>query len=254
MAKIFATVFGVLVLIAALGAVAAGIVVLLKVDDGNFVTSGDALLEGESNALVSETQEFTAHSWDGPFGFGDPESVKLRLKGSADDGRSVFLGIGREADVMTWLEGASFDEVDSVEFDPFAVDIDPVRGDRPVGRPTEQSFWLTSASGEGPQELTWEVQTGDFRIVVMNADASAPATYVGTFAVSIPNASSYAWLAIISGALFAVLAVAGIALSLVYPRRPKAVADPGAPGGEAEAAGAAVDDERPDSAGAGPSP
>ena len=48
----------------------------------------------------------------------------------------------------------------------------PSDGDRSAGAPGAQRFWAASAQGGGTQALTWDVEDGDWSVVVMNADGS----------------------------------------------------------------------------------
>ena len=45
-------------------------------------------------------------------------------------------------------------------------------GGAPSGPPGDETFWAASATGTGEQTLDWEPEDGDWRVVVMNADAS----------------------------------------------------------------------------------
>jgi hypothetical protein len=47
-------------------------------------------------------------------------------------------------------------------------------GGAPATPPTQQTFWVASAAGPGPQQLTWTVAEGRWAAVVMNADGSGP--------------------------------------------------------------------------------
>jgi hypothetical protein len=46
--------------------------------------------------------------------------------------------------------------------------------------PAGQEFWVASATGAGRQALTWDIQAGDWDVVVMNADASRGVTVDAT--------------------------------------------------------------------------
>ncbi|MDV8001408.1 DUF4389 domain-containing protein [Rhodococcus sp. IEGM 1408] len=73
-----------------------------------------------------------------------------------DDGMMV-------GDPQQWAMGSDSD-------DP----LDEVPGTRTPEPPTEQDFWAQSATGSEQQTITLELQSGDWVLVVMNADGSRP--------------------------------------------------------------------------------
>jgi hypothetical protein len=88
-----------------------------------------------------------------------------------DDG-DVFVGIGPTSDVESYLAGVEHDEVTDLDFDPFSAEYRRIAGGEPAGPPTDQTFWAASASGAGTQTAIWEPESGDWTVVVMNADGS----------------------------------------------------------------------------------
>ena len=118
-----------------------------------------------------------------------------------------------------------------LDFDPFRVRYRRFAGAEPSGPPDEQAFWAASASGSGEQVVTWDTESGEWTIVLMNADASdgvAADVSIGA------EANFLLWLAIgllVAGVL--VLAV-GVLLIVLGARgatsaAPAALAAAGAP-------------------------
>jgi hypothetical protein len=97
---------------------------------------------------------------------------KIRIRGESTNAKTLFMGIGPEAPVARYLASVSHASVEDVEFDPFRVTYRSVSGGAPRDPPTDQSFWVASASGVGTQTLTWKVRDGDWSVVLMNADGS----------------------------------------------------------------------------------
>ena len=97
---------------------------------------------------------------------------KVRIRGESPAGKTLFIGIGPQAEVARYLGSVAHANVQDLDFDPFHVTYLPVTGGAPQGPPTEQSFWAASASGVGTQTLTWKVRDGDWSVVLMNADGS----------------------------------------------------------------------------------
>jgi hypothetical protein len=97
---------------------------------------------------------------------------KIRIRGESADEKTVFIGIGPQADVARYLGSVAHANVQDVDFDPFRATYLPIAGGAPQGPPTDQGFWAASASGVGTQTLTWKVRDGDWSVVLMNADGS----------------------------------------------------------------------------------
>jgi hypothetical protein len=81
----------------------------------------------------------------------------------------VFVGIAPEASVDAYLANVARAQGAS-----FAVrgTFNTYRGVAPVSSPSSQRFWSASAVGAGSHTLGWVPKAGNWRIVVMNADAS----------------------------------------------------------------------------------
>jgi hypothetical protein len=97
---------------------------------------------------------------------------KIRIRGESPGAKTLFMGIGPEADVAKYLGTVAHANVEDIDFDPFRVTYLPVPGGAPQGPPTDQRFWAASASGVGTQTVTWKVREGDWSVVLMNADGS----------------------------------------------------------------------------------
>jgi hypothetical protein len=94
--------------------------------------------------------------------------VKFDVTGN----QAVFIGIGPAADVASYLGDVARDQVTrlgavrDIGYRSFS-------GGAPATPPGDQSFWVASSEGTGPQTVTWDVVKGEWDVVVMNADASA---------------------------------------------------------------------------------
>ena len=94
---------------------------------------------------------------------------------SLDPGRPgtpIFAGIGPTADVANFLEGVPRDSIRDIELSPDRVLYRRVSGEAAPPPPGEQSFWVAQVTTDTADELTWEVESGDWTVVLMNADAS----------------------------------------------------------------------------------
>jgi hypothetical protein len=61
-----------------------------------------------------------------------------------------------------------------------------VEGGAPGAPPADALTWAAQSTGTGTQTLVWPVATGDWSVVVMNADAAAGVSTTATFAATLP--------------------------------------------------------------------
>jgi hypothetical protein len=236
--RILLAVLGSLVALIAVGLLVAGGTLLwadrTQREDG-YLTTPTERLEVESYAITSESIDLfeTDTSGDWVLTEGVLGDVRITAEGAEKD---IFVGIGPAADVASYLDGVERAEVRDVDFDPFRVRYRNFAGAEPSGPPGEQGFWAASASGSGEQVVTWDTESGEWTIVLMNADASdgvAADLSIGA------EANFLLWLAIgllVAGVL--VLAVGVLLIVLGARGATAAAAAPAAP--PAAAAGTAL--------------
>lgn len=95
--------------------------------------------------------------------FGD---LRLRVT-PGGSGRPVFVGIGPSDAVARYLADVPHAEVRDFANAPVARG-----GNARLGVPDDETFWLAATSGPGTQVLTWHVESGEWSVLVANADAS----------------------------------------------------------------------------------
>lgn len=173
---IVAIVAGSLMILPSLGALAGGVAVVTAQavatdEDGYFSFTLDRV-EAGGVAVATDEQWFDeARDEDAPWVL-DMLDVDLRLRVDGAEGTDeVFVGIARTADVEAYLADTPHAIV--TEIDDHTPLVDQVAGTREiVEAPTDQDFWVASASGAGEQTLDWEARGGRWSVVVMNADGS----------------------------------------------------------------------------------
>jgi hypothetical protein len=212
---------GVLATVGAVLALGGGGVLALGGSDGEF-SSGHRDVSTSSSALVSKAASIN-NTADVTEVLGQP-----RIKIAADsmkDGRNVFIGVGRKADVDRYLAGAQIDRVTDFEVDPWTLDKTRVEGGARPKPPATQSFWVTKSSGSSAS-IDWKVRDGNYRVVVMNADGSRGVQTEAEFAVQVPHLASAAIVGLILGI---VIVAGGVVLMAIPGRRRPAVVPPQAP-------------------------
>jgi hypothetical protein len=138
-------------------------------------------------------------------------TVKLRVNST----RPVFIGIGPENAVNTYLAGVAQARGDSLGTP--SADFRTQRGSAPSAPPRRQTFWNASSTGTGQQTLTWKPQHGDWRIVLMNANGSAGVSSDVSIGARIPHLLTVAIIAAGVGLVLLLISAAGIYLA-VRPR------------------------------------
>jgi Domain of unknown function (DUF4389) len=134
-------------------------------DDDGYLMSPSVDFSTATYAIVSEKANIDTGGAEWAL---DTFLGTVRIRSESD--RSVFVGIGPAAEVDRYLEGVEQDVV--TDLDRRHPSYSRRAGVAPPGPPDDQTFWVTSATGSGEQTLEWEAQDGDWRVVVMNEDAT----------------------------------------------------------------------------------
>lgn len=103
---------------------------------------------------------------------GDLARVRVTAQGAAPARRPVFIGIGPRIAVEAYLADVPRSEVDDVDLDPFRAHYTDVPGTRAPSPPEAQRFWVARAAGPGTRTLHWDVHSGNWMLVVMNAGSA----------------------------------------------------------------------------------
>ena len=192
--------------------------------------SADGYLTTESERFTTSTAaiasdgikiDATGSQWvlDGHLG-------SVRITATSTTGKSVFIGVARDDDVRSWLDGHAFDRAKNVNFDPFSIDYSRQPGGiTAVTAPTSLSFWAAKASGTGTQTMTWTVQSGNWTIVVANADGSPGVTVDARIGAKLPWLGPLGIGLIIGGAVFFIIGV----LVIIFAVRGRRRTPPGQP-------------------------
>ena len=141
-----------------------------KKDEEGYISTGFDPFATDTRALATEELDIdaTGAGWL----IDDDRYGKVRLRAQSQDGKPVFVGIAPTRDAERYLSGVHHDVVTDLEYDPLRADYREQAGSRRPGAPGDQRFWAVSAQGAGTQTLTWDVEHGNWSVVVMNADAS----------------------------------------------------------------------------------
>jgi hypothetical protein len=135
-------------------------------DDDGFVMSPTEDFSSPTYAILSENADLDTEGAQWAL---DTFLGTVRIRSESE--RPVFVGIGPAADVTRYLGGVERDVVDDLDQSG-----DPKyarrSGGEPTGPPGDETFWVASTAGSGERTVEWEPQDGNWRVVVMNEDAS----------------------------------------------------------------------------------
>ncbi|HEX6424028.1 MAG TPA: DUF4389 domain-containing protein [Acidimicrobiales bacterium] len=140
-------------------------------DADGYFTSDTGRLETLSHAITSDEIDLGARPGAGDRDLGDLATVRLSAAPTTDE--PVFVGVGPERDVARYLDDVARAEITDLDVDPFRVTYRFSAGGAPEEPPGGEDFWVASAEGPGLQTLEWDLESGRWTVVVMNADGSA---------------------------------------------------------------------------------
>jgi hypothetical protein len=223
--RIAAIVAGGVAAVLAIGFIAGGALLLWgdsKKDDQGYLATGQDRYAASTYALASDRLDIDLDGAGWIMDRDDLGKVRLEVESSAD--KPVFVGIARTSDVSDYLRGTSYTEVTDVDYSPFHAsyrDRDNGGFRRPA-LPADQDFWAASAHGSGTQTIAWDIEDGDWSIVVMNADGSQGVDTDIRAGAKVPFLGTLGWVSL--GGALVLLITAGtlVYLGLRTPRPPKA--------------------------------
>ena len=141
-------------------------------DASGFFTSGTEHFETLTYALTSERVDLGAKPGSRGRGIDLGDVATVRLTATSSTASPVFIGIGPQRDVDRYLADVAHSEIDHVRLRPFRVTYRVQPGTGPRVAPGRMQFWAVRAQGPGTQRVEWKLESGNWAIVVMNADGS----------------------------------------------------------------------------------
>jgi hypothetical protein len=143
---------------------------------------------------------------------------KVRLEAASRDGKPVFVGIARTDDVDAYLARTAHATVTDVSYPDFEAEYQRHGGSERPAAPGSQDIWAASASGAGMQSVTWDVEDGNWSVVVMNADGSQGVDTTVSAGANAPFLSEVGWGSLGGGAVLLAIAGTLLAVGLRGPR------------------------------------
>ena len=163
-----------IVLLAALVGVGGGALVWAHTtqrDADGYYTTSTQRFETTSYALTSTEIDLGSSRRETPVDLGHLGTIRIRAERTTPG--AVFIGIASQQDVDAYLSTVSHARIERLRFDPFSVEYRYEGGGAPARPPGRSDIWVASADGPGQQTLQWAPRSGEWAVVVMNADGSA---------------------------------------------------------------------------------
>jgi hypothetical protein len=197
---------------------------------GESEKDGDGYLSTDSHHFTAGTHALASESLDvdldGAGWLMDREDVgDVRVEVAPQGDEPVFVGIAPTDEVSRYLSGVAHTSVSDVDSWPFEADYEEraVAGEGKPAPPGDQRIWAASVQGAGTQTLEWDVEDGDWSVVVMNADGSRGVDAEVEAGAKVPYLSAIGWTGIGTGAVLLIAAAGLLVLGIRTPRsRPDA--------------------------------
>jgi hypothetical protein len=223
--KVIMAILGAILGLVAFALVAAGAVLLWahatqRTSDG-FYQAETISLSTDTHAVITGPIDLVA-ARPTPW-FPSSQLATLRFEAEPTGVSPVFIGIGPDDEVGSYLDGVGLAEV--IRSSPFSGEVSyrTVEGDAPSGPPAEQDFWVVSAEGEGPQTVTWDLESGEWTGVIMNVDGSAGVSADFNAGARVGILLPVSVGLVLGGLVLGVLAVILLVLAIRRPRATVAV-------------------------------
>jgi hypothetical protein len=233
-ARIALTVTGAVTGLLAAGLLAVGGVALWgesEKDHAGYLTSDSHRFTAGTHALASESLDIDLDGAEWLMDSDDFGEVRVEVEPRTDE--RVFVGIAPTDQVSRYLRDVAHTSVSDVDSWPFEASYEEgtVAGERKPAPPAEQPIWTASDQGAGTRTLEWDVEDGDWSVVVMNADGSRGVDAEVTAGAKVPFLTELGWTGIGTGAFLLIGAAALLVAGIRTPRN-----RPGAETGVAPAA------------------
>jgi hypothetical protein len=155
-----------------IGGIAATVAYGVARDDDGYFRTDEIHLATTTAAITSDSVDLGGAPGDADWltERGDFATVSISLQ-PAGSGRSVFAGIGPTGEVERYLGSVARDRV--TDYDDSTVSYERLDGSATAAPPGDQTFWVAKAETGESGALTWNVESGDWTVVLMNADGSS---------------------------------------------------------------------------------
>jgi hypothetical protein len=182
-------------------------------DHDGFLMSGTTELTAGGYAIATTSVTLDA---DVPSAF-LTEDLLGNIKVTATADQPVFLGIARTSDAKAYLRGV--DHATLTDFADHPV-YENSSGGAPQTLPTASDIWVAKVTGTGTQELIWPARSGEWTLVMMNADGSPGVTAQAKAGATVPALDWIVPTLLVTAAVGLALGILLLVLALRSGRTP----------------------------------
>jgi hypothetical protein len=186
--RIVLLIFGIIAVMTSIGLlIGGGVIMTLEnafKDQQGFYSTNKVEVAVKSAAVVSGPADFNMHgAWARPHNIA---TLKIEAVNLNPD-KPVFIGIARTSAINSYLDGISYSETTDFSTDQDSLLFHTYQGAASAPAPATQSFWAASTSGTGTQTLEWDITSGRYSVVLMNADGTSPIDADVSLGVKVPE-------------------------------------------------------------------
>jgi hypothetical protein len=225
--SILALIFGGFILLIALSLIAGGGVLLWSqnniTDRDGYMLTNPVQLSVSSYAIVQNN--INVHMdigwWMRP---SNQDIVSVKIAATSNTGKPILVGIVSQQSALIYFNGVNIDRLISYDWVPNRTMengmpvYQTIPGGPPPTPPINQVIWVAQASGSGTQTVTWTPTTGEYWVVVMNADGSKAIDADVQIGARITILSWISWGLVIGGILVALIGVVIIYFGVIRHR------------------------------------
>ncbi|MEA2132429.1 MAG: hypothetical protein QOC68_338 [Solirubrobacteraceae bacterium] len=182
-----------------------------KVDADGYYSTATHHYSSPTRALTTQNLDVGANAPDWLFSSETFGHVRIDPR-STSSAKPVFVGIARTSDVTAYLDQVQHDEISDIEFDPFTIDKSRRAGEGRPAMPAAQTFWAASSADGHP--VDWKVRSGNWSVVMMNADGSPGVSVDASVGANAPLIRDLAWWLTIPGAALGLIALLLVAVGV----------------------------------------
>ena len=184
-------------------------------DADGFIRSSDMEIEVDGFALIAGPAEIDTlpETPVSPIEFDDFATIRIEAE-NLDATRGVFVGVADTDLLDGYLATVPYAVVSDLDADGLKFVYREDATAAVLASPNDQAFWNASAHGVQELVLEWDIEPGDYTLVVMNEDASDGLSFRTSLGIRVPVIQPIGITLVIGGVVALALGTLLLALAL----------------------------------------